>query len=191
LGDIVVVTRRESFALSLTGEVAPTTINSIVRGALTELCGPAGGGKTELVLRFLAENPTLRVAWIEDPISIYPCAFPRHGVSLNRVLFVRDPGEHAIWCVQQILRSGIFPVVVLAAPSRIEGGHGVPLRRLQLAAEQANASVILLSERPTEGAWAIANQIEVRRQAPPAPQSQPKTGLRLLKGRESWCANET
>jgi hypothetical protein len=169
--DLVAVARRESFALScLKGGIA--------RGALTEVSGPAGGGKTEVVLRFLAENPKLRAAWIEEALSVYPCAFPLHGVNLNRVLFVRDPGTHAVWAAQQILRSGIFPVVVLAVKALAE----LDLRRLQLAAEQSNASVLLLSEEPARGAWAIGHQLEIRRQ-------ETSVQVGLLKGRELWSAH--
>src|SRR4051812_41640161 len=33
------------------------------KGALVEISGAHGGGKTEVVLRFLAQNPGARVAW--------------------------------------------------------------------------------------------------------------------------------
>src|SRR4051812_38374506 len=47
-------------------------------GALTEISGPEGGGKTEVLLGFLAENPKARVAWIEERFTVYPCAFPQN-----------------------------------------------------------------------------------------------------------------
>ena len=54
------------------------------------------------------------VAWIEEDFSLYPCALPQHGVEMERVLFVESGGE-SLWSAHQILRSGLFEVVVLNA----------------------------------------------------------------------------
>src|SRR5689334_18183764 len=67
--------------------------NGLPKGAVVEVSGSAGGGKTEVVLRFLSENPETRVAWIEDELTIYPCAFPQNRVGLERVLFVESKPE--------------------------------------------------------------------------------------------------
>jgi hypothetical protein len=131
----------------------------IPRGAITEVSGTLGSGRTELVLQFLSEHPELRVAWIEEELSIYPCAFPQHGVGMERVLFV-DAGPEALACAYQVLSSQIFEVVVLNARIQEE----VALKRFQFAAEKAGVCLLLLSEQPRrEGAWPITLQIEVSR----------------------------
>lgn len=141
------------------------------RGAVTEISGSAGGGKTELVLRELARQGSVarmdsvrsdsggRIAWIEDSFTAYPCAFEQAGVDLDRVLFV-EAGMQTLWCAHQALRSGIFETVVVSLHV-IEIGE-VDLRRLQLSSEKAQAGVILLPEQPAaRGAWAIALQLRV------------------------------
>lgn len=130
------------------------------RGAVIGVSGEAGGGKTECLLRFLAENAGLRVAWVEESFTIFPSAFPQNGVSLERVLFI----EGGLWAVHQLLRSQIFQVVVFSTAGVAEE---IALRRLQLAAGRARASVILMSPEPiaVRGAtpWPIAVQFHVRR----------------------------
>jgi hypothetical protein len=96
------------------------------QGGLIELSGAAGGGKLEVLLRFLGENPGLQVAWVEEGTTTYPCAFPQHGVSLERVLFVNAEARHAeegslvLDCAHQILRSQIFGVLVLVARTQAQ-----------------------------------------------------------------------
>jgi hypothetical protein len=127
------------------------------RAALTEISGAHGSGKTALVLRFLAENPALRTAWVEDRLTAFPTAFPLQGVGLERVLFA-DAGKEVLWTALQALRSQLFEVVVVSGAFSV-----IELRRLQLGAEQAHATVLLLAEEPTrEGTWPILLQLEVR-----------------------------
>ena len=146
--------------------------DGLPRGSVVEMSGDLGGGKTELVLRFLAQNPSVRVAWVEEDFSIYPCAFPQSRVGLERVLFVDSPPNELLWSVHQMIRSGVFGVIVVSLGSRraqSSSSKGVPLdemalRRLQLAAEKSNVTVILLSEQPSRrGTWPISVQIQVSR----------------------------
>jgi hypothetical protein len=141
--------------------------SGIPRGALTEISGLPGSGKSELVLRFLAENPELRVAWVEEDLTAYPCAFPQQGVDLRRVLFIESGpnAQNVTWTIQQILRAQLFGVVVVSAAFH-RPDLALNLRRLQLAAEQAHAAVILLSDRPTQGSsWPIALQLQAARRS--------------------------
>jgi hypothetical protein len=84
-------------------------------GKLIEMQGAQGSGKTETLLAFFQENPSLQVAWIELGATIYPCAFSERGVDLSRVLFVevKDANE-ALWSAHQIIKSQIFGAVVLS-----------------------------------------------------------------------------
>lgn len=144
-------------------------------GALTEICGAPGGGKTEFLLNYLAQNPHLRVAWVEEELSVYPCAFPQRSVALERIFFVdlaqvssttatQSVTESlALWVVHQILQSQIFGIIIVSASIR-EKTATVALRRLQLLAEKSQSSVIFLSERPMRVAsWTIPLQLEVGR----------------------------
>jgi len=141
--------KRERFDFSLQPGGFP-------RGAITEL---AGLGKTEIFVQFLSENPKLRVAWIEDELTIYPCAVAQRGVSLSRVLFI-EAHEDILWATFQVLRSHLFDCVVLSSlKTKIEENN---LRRLQLESEKGNAGVFLLTEE-LHRAWPIALQINVHR----------------------------
>src|ERR1700733_5405983 len=77
------------------------------RGVLIEL---AGLGKTEVLVQFLAENPKLRVAWIEESLTIYPCAVAQRNVALSRLLFI-EAHEEIFWATFQVLRSHLFDCV--------------------------------------------------------------------------------
>jgi hypothetical protein len=96
------------------------------QGALIELSGLAGGGKLEALIRFLSENPSLPVAWVEEGSTTYPCAFPQQGVSLERLLFVNAEAAHSqegsrlVECAHQILRTQIFGVLVLLARDSVQ-----------------------------------------------------------------------
>lgn len=130
------------------------------KGALTEVSGPSGSGKTEVVLGFLAKHSELKVAWVEQKLSIYPSAFPLRKISLSRVLFVET--EEYLWAAYQVLKSQVFQVLVLSAPVRQE----IALRRLQIAAEKAQVVVVLLTESLTQqGTWPISVQLQVSRGA--------------------------
>jgi RecA/RadA recombinase len=84
-------------------------------GKLIEMQGAQGSGKTETLLSFFQENPSLQVAWIEVGATIYPCAFSERGVDLSRVLFVEaGNASEALWSAHQIIKSQIFGAVVLS-----------------------------------------------------------------------------
>lgn len=156
------------------------------QGAITEILGAPGSGKTEAVLRFLAAHPELRVAWIEEDFTIYPCAFPQRGVDLARVFFVDCSVESALWATHQVLSSQLFGIVVLSARIR----DLVVLRRLQLAAEKNQARVILLSEvsamASAGGAWPIRLQLQASRSRAGEPVL---TVLRSRGGEGAWRTN--
>ena len=130
------------------------------RAGLSLPCGAlvtiSGVGKTTKAVEFLAEH-SQSIAWIEDKLSIYPCAMLQKNVALNRVLFA-EGGKHIFWTCLQILKSGLFKIVVICS-SFYEAGI---LRKLQLAAEKAHTLVILLSEKPISS-WTIALDIPIRR----------------------------
>ncbi|NDD91673.1 hypothetical protein EBZ37_06275 [bacterium] len=138
---------------------------SVPRGALTEISGPLGSGKTEAVLKFLAEHQSIlgRIAWIEDRFTGYPSGFLQHGVELSRLLFI-EGGTESLWATHQVLRSQIFGAVILfVRESTLSASEPrVELRRLQLSAEQSHTCVFLLTHqaRPQGASWPLALQLQ-------------------------------
>jgi hypothetical protein len=131
-------------------------------GSLIEVSGGMGSGKTEAVLRMLSENPTARVGWVEENLTIYPVVFPQSRVKLDRMLFVdaTEESEAALWSVQRMVASEAFDIVVMTAYDVSE----LALRRLQLAAERSKTTVILVRDEPSWGAtWPLTMQLAVER----------------------------
>ena len=126
-------------------------------GALTQVVAPMGGGKTEAVLGLLAAHPGLRAAWVEKRMTAYPPGMVQHGARLDLLLFV-EGGEDFIWALTELVRSQAFKVLIVGSPVSEE----LDLRRLQLAAEQAQAGVILLAAEP-QWAWPIRTHLQVQR----------------------------
>lgn len=163
--------------------------DGLPKGALIEVSGAAGSGKTEITLRFLAENPRLRVAWIESEWTAYPCAFEQHRVSLSRVLFL-ESGHEALWTAHQTVRSGLFGIVVIHVGDASNHSE-MALRRLQLAAERSGATVVLLTETPARrGTWPIAVQLRASRSFDVS-EAGDSIALQVLKyrGQRSWQLN--
>ncbi|OFZ19682.1 MAG: hypothetical protein A2X94_16630 [Bdellovibrionales bacterium GWB1_55_8] len=152
----------------------PTPLSSTIptafpKGALVEVSGVSGAGKTEVILRLLAENAAPqsgiapRIAWIEEASTIYPCAFPQFGIALDRVLFVDcENAKDALWAAHQVIRSQVFGAVILARSGSFRISE-TDLRRLQLVAEKNQTAVFLISERPMREAWPVSLQLEVSR----------------------------
>ncbi|MFI5304912.1 MAG: hypothetical protein ACHQYP_08975 [Nitrospiria bacterium] len=130
------------------------TVTKLPKGAITQVCG---AGKTEFVVEFLREHSGFRVAWIEPLLSIYPSGIIQRDVNLNRILFI-EAGKEFPWVVQQVFKTSLFEVVILT--STIEDLK--MLRRFQLAAEKAHASLILLSES-FSNAWPVELQLKSSR----------------------------
>jgi RecA/RadA recombinase len=157
------------------------------RGAIAQVFGTHGSGKTETVLRFLSGNASTQMTvWMEQEFTAYPAAFPQYGVSLESVFFidfseVRDFSQ-VLRVVQQAVGSRAFAVCVLNLSwdrhLRAEE-QGTALRRIQLAAEKSETAVVLISERaaPSGGSWPIAMQVRVVRD------SAGKPGLEFLKSK--------
>jgi hypothetical protein len=147
----------------------------IPKGALTEISGP---GKTEFLVRFLSEHPSLKVAWIEEQISIYPYAMFQRKAQLQRILFA-EAGSNSLWALMQILRSQVFGVIVFSSttttpPNKRGDGGGIgresrralfeekTLRAMQLSAEKSQAAVVFLRDEPGDS-WPISLQVRVKR----------------------------
>lgn len=166
------------FAGSAADANSSSVASGLPRGALVHISGAHGCGKTELALKFLAENPTLRVAWIEDQFTLYPVSFEQLGAQLGRALFIHS-GPDTFWTFSQVLNSQYFEVVVLSSQNlRVSDTE---LRRWQLMAEKTGCCCLLISENESltsQGDWSVAMKLEAERTSLNAPPS-----LRILKSR--------
>ncbi len=138
--------------------------SGIPRGAISAVTGP---GKTEFVTRFLAENPALKVAWVEEKFSVYPGAISQRRGGLERILFA-ESGRDSLWALLQILRSQLFNVVVFSSTPSTMGETGQAfyrdertLRGLQLSAEKSSAAMLMILDEPV-GAWPVSLQLQTR-----------------------------
>lgn len=125
------------------------------RGALVEI---TGRGKCGVVADFLAENLEFTV-WIEKKREIFPSALLQRKVDLQKILFVEGKNE-AAWVAATALRSKVFPIVVFDCVYKDERD----LRRWQLLAEKAKATMILLREKPSKF-WPISLSLQVNGRA--------------------------
>lgn len=146
------------------GSLSQAGVAGIPQGALSEISGRQGAGKSGLVLELLAAHPGIRGAWIEPELTAYPRAFPSYGIAPDRILFV-EAGKELLWSASQCLRSQLFGVVCLSIPGRAQVPE-TALRRLQLEARRSGAAVICLRDLPTLGAtWPFSLQLKIHRRS--------------------------
>jgi hypothetical protein len=120
-------------------------------------------------------KPPKWVAWIAPPFVPYAPALQQHGVNTDRLLMIHPTSGHKnrLWAIEQVVRSGSSAGVL----AWVAMAEDVMLRRLQLAAEDQGAWVLLF--RP-----ASAN----RQRSPAAlrlrlSQAQAATRIEILKCR--------
>lgn len=132
------------------------------RGALSEIQGEPGSGKTALCLATMARSMRAGglAAFVDGRGELYPPAAASLGVDLARLLLVRFPvgatGQGVttvLWTAEVLLGSGAFEVVAIDLPlpraARPEGRGAVPpevmVRRLLAAVEKGGAVGLWLS----------------------------------------------
>lgn len=116
---------------------------------LIELLSEAPG-RSELALLAPAFASGMRgsAAWVSliaPPFEPYAPAFAHAGMDVERVLVIRT--MRLAWAIEQVARSGACRFIV-AWPSRMQTKS---LRRLQLAAEQMQALLVLCRHRNARG----------------------------------------
>lgn len=113
------------------------------RGAITVISGARGSGKTTLALSRLAEvtRAGQRAALVDGTGWFYPPAFMLMDGDLQKLMIIQPTEDREVWATEQVLRSGLFAIVVLLEPARVDGAE---LRRLQLAAERGRAACVLV-----------------------------------------------
>ena len=91
-------------------------VGGVPRGRVTEIYGPAGGGKTTLALHILAEAQKAGGvgAFIDAEHALDPDWARKIGVNIDELLISQpDSGEQALQIVETLVRSGTVDVVVI------------------------------------------------------------------------------
>lgn len=112
---------------------------------VVELSGAPGTGRTRVALSLVAEVTRRRrqpVAWVDLERWLNPEAAAAHGVVLSRLLVVRPTADRLGWAVEQLARSGCFPLVVVADPHQV-GRAG---QRWARAVETGHCTLVSLSQ---------------------------------------------
>jgi recombination protein RecA len=161
---------------------AVLTGGGLPRGRLTEIVGPAGSGKTTLT-RAIVEATVAAHGWVAY-VDAQRTLDARDWVHLGDaegvwIIRPRDAGR-AAWCVDVLLRSGAFALVVLDGAPALTKSAAVRLTRL---ARESNAAFVVLGER-TGGASQLGGAVRLlvdrgkRRHPPPLtiPHSPPVGG---------------
>ncbi len=103
------------------------------RPGIVEVVGVVGSGRTRLALALGAASGG-PLFWV-DPLGVFfPPTAAAFGVQLDRLVLVRPPAEHVAWTVEQALRSGACPLVVLDTPPELPGAAARWMRAAQLGA---------------------------------------------------------
>lgn len=121
-------------------------VQGLPQPGLVEFHGSVGQGATRLAADLLVRHTRFGrpVAWVDADRQLHPPALAQRGVDLRFLLLVRPPAGHPVWAIEQLLRSGIFPVVVVSGLTRL-GRAGTRWAR---AAEQGGCTGVLVSEQP-------------------------------------------
>lgn len=153
-GDAHVERRRVASGVPLLEEL----VGGLPCPGILEISGPPGSGRTRLALMLVAamagSSRGLPVAWVDPAHQLYPPAAAALGVPLDRLLLIRPPavglaGADAlhpeVWTMEQLLRSGCFPLVVLAGVRALPRASGQVWAR---AAERGQCTAVVITDRP-------------------------------------------
>jgi hypothetical protein len=139
-------------------------------GKLSEIAGPSSSGGSSLLLALIARTTTSggQVAVVDAGDAFDPCSAAAAGIDLSRLLWVKCRSRLRVaWTVADLLvRCPGFALIALDlgdAPL-VNGDLGARsvFRRLQLAAEQGAAALVVRAPRPLAGS-AAALVVSVRR----------------------------
>ena len=114
-------------------------VGGLPKGTLTAFCGERGDGHLRLAARIAAAftQGTQPVAWIDGEGTLYPPALFQLGVQLERLLIVQNTDA-----IEQVLKSGVFPLVIVSGLSRLSTRR---VHRLRTAAENSGSMGLLLT----------------------------------------------
>ncbi len=166
------------------------------RGAVVEIAAlPSLGQATSLALRACASvqrQAELRggepawCAWLDPSGTLYAPGVMAHGVALDRLLVIRPEAEALSRIAVRVVASRVFSVVVVdtlgvlgKVPGLILHRWSSVVRRLALAIEGSDTSVVLLTDRnqSRQASLPASMRLEVEQQSPH------NLGLRVAKER--------
>jgi hypothetical protein len=155
---------------------------------VVELASPrALGGATSVALAAIraahARDPRAWCAWIDPEATLYAPGVAKAGVDLARLLVVRPPRAELGRIAVKVARSRAFEVIAIdmdampharvtsegsrtpRAPKRRAWPSEVLVRKLSLAAEEAGASILLLTNASASRAvpWPVSLRLELAR----------------------------
>jgi hypothetical protein len=127
-------------------------------GRLCEITGPPSSGRTSVAhgLLVAATRAEHVVAWIDGAQAFDAESADAAGVALERVLWVRPPGEkEAIRCCERLLRTPGFALVGLdLAHHASEALPAATWQRLARTAAGSQTALVLLSSTRSAGGFA-------------------------------------
>jgi len=169
-----------------TGIAALDTVllgGGLPRGRLTELVGPAGGGKTTIARAIVEATVHDRgwVAYIDAQRTLDPRDWAHLGDAEGVWMIRPHDATRATWCADVLLRSGAFALVVLDGAPALTRSNAVRLTRLARdancallvlgdhagAATQLGGAVRLVVERPSPGQRRRHARLDARRSERP------------------------
>lgn len=135
----------------------------IPRGRITEVVGTLGAGRATLlrqvVVRVLESGGW--VVWIDARRTAAPQSWAGLG---KRLVMVRPPdARRGAWCADQLLRSGVFSLVVLDGAPPLQRVQGV---RLSGLARERDAALVVIADgaQASRVSGSIRLRIERRRE---------------------------
>jgi hypothetical protein len=119
-------------------------VGGIPAPGILEIAGAPGSGRTRLALAVAAATTQrgVPVAWVDPSRGLFPPTASAHGVDLDRLLLVRPAADRESWAVEQICRSGCFPLVVVLDPPKV-GKSG---QKWLIAAESGRCTLVVVVE---------------------------------------------
>jgi len=128
-------------------------IGGVPRGAITEIVGREGAGRTSVLLRLLASATSggETCAYVDTGDVFDPAGAAASGVALSQVVWVRCGGEvsHALRAADYFVQAGGFGLVALdlgAVPPRRLGNIRTPYwHRFRLAVGETPTVLAVLS----------------------------------------------
>ena len=133
------------------------------RGRITEVVGALGAGRATLlrgVIRRVLDGGGW-VAWIDARRTAAPGSWAGIG---KRLVMVRPlDARRGAWCADQLLRSGVFALVVLDGAPPLQRVQGV---RLSGLARERDAAFVIVADTSTASRIGGAIRLRIERPAP-------------------------
>lgn len=171
---------------------------TLPRGAVTEVAGKIGHGRTSAVLELLRRarlheqeaSQLFSWAWVEARLSLYTPTLASVGLPPTEAFFLEpSKREHALWSVQELLRSQLFSVVVWSSGLLDQRLSEVELRRLQIQAKRSGIALILLHETPSnEGRWSLTLRLMIKDYQLVTEHSERSIGSVTSSVKEEWLS---